>query len=56
MKKSLQRGALQFMERIERQFGERRKELLKRRKGVQEEINQGKLPAFLEETKHIREE
>ena len=47
--------ALQFIERIERHFSERRKELLKRRKSVQEELNQGKLPDFLEETKHIRE-
>ena len=48
-------GALQFVQRLEQQFGERRKELLNRRKRVQEEINQGKLPNFLEETKHIRE-
>ena len=48
-------GALQFVQRLEQQFGERRKELLNRRKRVQEEINHGKLPSFLEETKHIRE-
>lgn len=47
--------ALQFIERIERHFGERRKELLEQRKIVQEDLNQGKLPNFLEETKHIRE-
>ena len=47
--------ALQFVERLERQFGARRKELLEKRKVIQEEINKGKLPKFLEETKHIRE-
>lgn len=47
--------ALQFIERIERHFGERRKELLERRLSVQEDLNQGKLPDFLEETKHVRE-
>ncbi|MEE3953741.1 malate synthase A [Peribacillus frigoritolerans] len=47
--------ALQFIERMERHFSGRRSELLERRKSVQEELNQGKLPDFLEETKHIRE-
>ncbi|AOH56058.1 malate synthase A [Peribacillus muralis] len=47
--------ALQFIERIERHFSERRKELLERRNRVQEDLNQGKLPDFLEETKHVRE-
>lgn len=47
--------ALQFVEKLERQFGARRKELLEKRKVIQEEINQGKLPTFLEETKHVRE-
>lgn len=50
MNKYLQRK-FQFIERIERHFGERRRELLERRKIVQEELNQGKLPDFLEETK-----
>ena len=47
--------ALQFIERMERHFSGRRAELLERRKSVQEELNQGMLPDFLEETKHIRE-
>ncbi|MFD9625029.1 malate synthase A [Peribacillus muralis] len=47
--------ALQFIERMERHFSERRKELLERRNSVQEELNQGRLPDFLEETKQIRE-
>ena len=55
MKKFLTPEALQFVERLERQFGARRKELLEKRKVIQAEINQGKLPAFLEETRHIRE-
>ncbi|MEH6947734.1 malate synthase A [Bacillus sp. JJ634] len=48
--------ALQFIAKIERYFGPRRKELLERRMKVQEEIDQGKVPQFLEETKHIRED
>lgn len=47
--------ALQFVEQLERKFGARRKELLEKRKVIQEEINQGKMPTFLEETRHIRE-
>ena len=46
----LTKEALEFIERIEGHFGERRIELLKRRVSVQEEINQGKLPDFLKET------
>ncbi|WP_102260948.1 malate synthase A [Mesobacillus jeotgali] len=47
--------ALDFVERLERHFGERRVELLAAREKRQEEINEGKLPDFLPETKHIRE-
>ena len=47
--------ALHFVEQLEIQFGPRRKELLERRKKVQQEINEGKLPTFLPETRHIRE-
>lgn len=47
--------ALQFVEQLERKFGARRKELLEKRKVIQGEINQGKMPTFLEETRHIRE-
>ncbi|OIK16450.1 malate synthase A [Bacillus sp. MUM 116] len=46
--------ALNFIEELERKFGERRIELLQNRKKQQEEINNGKLPNFLPETKHIR--
>lgn len=47
--------ALNFVEKLEKQFGQRRLELLASRQKRQEEINNGKLPGFLPETKHIRE-
>jgi malate synthase len=47
--------ALQFLEQLERHFGERRRELLAYRKKRDEEIKSGKLPHFLEETASIRE-
>lgn len=47
--------ALDFVERLERHFGERRVELLAAREKRQEEINGGNLPDFLPETKNIRE-
>ncbi|WP_420848128.1 malate synthase A [Neobacillus citreus] len=46
--------ALKFIEELETKFGPRRAELLQSRQERQEEINNGKLPAFLPETKHIR--
>jgi malate synthase len=46
--------ALNFIEELERKFGKRRIELLQYRVKRQEEINNGKLPDFLPETKHIR--
>lgn len=46
--------ALHFIEQLERQFGERRRELLDNRKKRQRELDQGNLPCFLPETKHIR--
>lgn len=46
--------ALNFIEELERNFGARRVELLQSRQKRQEEINNGKLPDFLPETKHIR--
>ncbi|MEK5521457.1 malate synthase A [Heyndrickxia sp. FSL W8-0423] len=46
--------ALQFIEQLERHFGTRRRELLEERNKRQKEIDQGKLPGFLPETKHIR--
>jgi len=47
--------ALNFVEQLERRFGQRRRELLEAREQRQEEINAGKLPEFLADTKHIRE-
>ncbi|EKN71545.1 malate synthase [Neobacillus bataviensis LMG 21833] len=47
-------GALNFIEELERNFGERRVELLQYRRKRQVEIDNGKLPNFLPETKHIR--
>ncbi|MFZ7942674.1 MULTISPECIES: malate synthase A [Bacillaceae] len=46
--------ALNFIEELERNFGERRIELLQYRQKRQEEIDNGKLPDFLPETKYIR--
>lgn len=46
--------ALNFIEELERRFGERRVELLQYRQKRQEEINNGKLPDFLPETRNIR--
>ncbi|MBM7654240.1 malate synthase A [Neobacillus cucumis] len=46
--------ALNLIEELERNFGRRRLELLQYREKRQDEINIGKLPDFLPETKHIR--
>lgn len=46
--------ALNFIEELEQQFGARRVQLLQSRKKRQEELDNGKLPDFLPETKHIR--
>jgi malate synthase len=46
--------ALQFVEQLERKFGNRRRELLQNRKLRQEEINKGVLPQYLTETETIR--
>jgi len=53
--KILTPAALQFIEQLERHFGEKRRELLQYRNKRQEEIDKGILPHFLPETKHIRE-
>ena len=45
--------ALNFIEELERKFGQRRVELLQYRQKRQAEINDGKLPDFIPETKHI---
>ena len=47
--------ALAFVGGLARQFDTRRKELLDRRQQVQADINAGKLPDFLPETRPIRE-
>ncbi|WP_066071413.1 malate synthase A [Neobacillus soli] len=46
--------ALNFIEELEQNFGARRVELLQYRQKRQQEIDNGKLPDFLPETKHIR--
>ncbi|WP_243291528.1 malate synthase A [Bacillus sp. FJAT-47783] len=51
----LTKDALQFLEKLEQKFGERRKELLKKREERQERLNKGEKPSFLDETKHVRE-
>ena len=45
---------LKFIEELEQSFGTRRMELLQYRRKRQEELNNGHLPEFLPETKHIR--
>ncbi|MBX3065607.1 MAG: malate synthase A [Anaerolineae bacterium] len=47
--------ALALVVKLERTFGARRRELLQRRLERQQEIDAGKLPDFLSETKNIRE-
>ncbi|HEY6950801.1 MAG TPA: malate synthase A, partial [Bacteroidota bacterium] len=47
--------ALRFVAQLEREFGDRRRELLKRRLDRQQEINSGKMPDFLAPTSHIRQ-
>ncbi len=47
-------GALAFVEKLESEFGERRKNLLIKRVNRQKEIDGGMLPHFLTETKHVR--
>ena len=47
--------ARSFLTKLARQFEQRRQELLARRKVVQQEIDNGKLPDFLPETASIRE-
>lgn len=47
--------AIQFIVKLQRNFNQRRKELLEKRQQRQAEIDGGKMPAFLPETKEIRE-
>src|SRR5258708_7083017 len=48
-------GALAFLAKLHRNFDTRRLELLARRARRQKELDAGKLPDFLAETKHVRE-
>lgn len=52
--KILTPDALAFIEKLERNFGERRRQLLVKREERQQEIDHGKMPDFLPETAHIR--
>ena len=47
--------AVAFVARLHRSFDARRQELLARRKTRQAELDAGKLPDFLPETRHVRE-
>jgi malate synthase len=46
--------AIAFVARLERMFGARRRELLERRAVRQRELDAGKMPGFLAETAHVR--
>jgi malate synthase len=48
-------AALTFLAKLHRQFNSRRLELLERRVARQKELDAGKLPDFLPETRHIRQ-
>ncbi len=48
-------AALDFVAGLQRRFGPRRAELLARREAVQAELDEGRLPDFLPETRHIRD-
>jgi malate synthase len=48
-------AALQFVGSLARKFESRRRQLLQRRRDVQAQIDQGKLPDFIPETREIRE-
>src|SRR5579871_1579722 len=49
-------AALEFAAELHRQFNPRRQELLKARQDRQARIEAGETPAFLESTRHIRED
>src|SRR5437763_10534574 len=51
----LNAGALDFLAALARRFEPRRRELLERRRARQAELDAGRLPDFLPETKDIRE-
>ncbi len=46
--------ALQFIEQLERRFGQRRIELLQKRQEKQKDFDRGEMPGFLKETEAIR--
>jgi malate synthase len=52
----LTQDALNFVADLHRRHNKRRLELLKNRRKRQEQIDQGQLPDFLPETRHIREQ
>lgn len=54
-RKILDKEATAFLALLHRSFNEKRKDLLKRRDIRQAELDQGILPDFLPETKHVRE-
>ncbi|WP_068672865.1 malate synthase A [Oceanobacillus sp. Castelsardo] len=47
-------GAVEFIEKLHFHFDERRRELLKKREELQQELNKGKTLDFLKQTKSIR--
>ncbi|MGD8833811.1 MAG: malate synthase A [Desulfobacteraceae bacterium] len=47
--------AINFVADLHREFNHRRCDLLRRRQALQQKIDQGELPDFLPETRHIRE-
>ena len=51
----LSADALRFVERLVREFGGQREELLRRRAKRQREIDAGQRPDFLPATEHIRQ-
>ncbi|MDQ7064352.1 MAG: malate synthase A [candidate division KSB1 bacterium] len=48
--------ALDFIAKLQREFGETREKLLQRRREIQAEIDSGTMPNFLEKTRRIRED
>lgn len=48
--------ALSFVAKLEQSFGQRRRDLLKRRLTVQAKFDAGGVPSFRDDTKHIRDE
>jgi malate synthase len=53
-KKILTSGAIEFIENLHFHFDERRRELLKKREELQQQLNEGKTLDFLKKTKNIR--